>query len=302
MNKSGKKSNAVTFGVIALVAILAVLVYAVGFRQQTALGGGDGDGGSNAPYISTGAATLSINAVDALQEGTAVSSSSRVSKDGAAFQSGITTASPNQKLNILLINGTTYHNTYVTDLTVPRAPTMDIPAKLNGNGTVTMTIFTTDDVVMTNGGGASNQTSSVGATYNHKIKLQGTDKKNSQDMRCIIETTSSANTTNILLTGFGAVQSPKGVNSKPNWYTVAGTGSGVYVYDIQPIVGAETKEGTVVVTSQTGKSLSKYNVIVTCKTKEWFLDSTTGKVMYDVEDSLGNLQSIAGYTYTFSYT
>lgn len=286
------------FSVIVIIAI-AALFYAVFFKTpQTAvnLNGGSGNGGAGT-YISTGATTLSFDTADETT-GAALNSTSQVRiGETGTFQSGVTTASPGNNIYALLA-ATGYHTVYTDKLIVPTSPTAHFPANMKGNGTVAIDVWNTNDVLMANAGAGTNQTASVGAVYNHRIRLTGSSNKDTGDLRCILEAENGSAVNKIELTGFGAVLQGVG---KPQFYTLLSSNSAVWVYDISPIVGAVTPQGNLIVTSNTGKTTTNSRVKVTCFTKENFIDSNTGKPAYDIQDSNGVQKSINAPTTSFYY-
>ena len=298
MNKNGKSSTVITVGVIALVLILALIgAKTFGFLPQTALGTGVESPAGSGQYLATGATTVTVAGVDGLQQGTSVGSTKLASINGAAYVSGFTTASPGNKVDLLLVNGTGYHNAFIKGYVVPAAASDTVPASFNGHGSVTVTVFNTNNQVID--GSATNQTVATGGSYTMAIRMDGQDKKNTQDMRCILEASNGAKMDKVTLNFPGAVSVG---TSKPNWYTLSSSSSEVYVYDIPAIVSSASVSGTIAVTTATAQSLAGTNLIISCNTKEFFLDSTTGKVAFDVEDSLGNKQSIASYSKTIAFS
>lgn len=288
-----------------IVAIVAVLVFVSNPNILGNLFGGQQAApattpqGSGTNYIVTTATTLSFSAVDALSPGTAVTNTVWAAVNGAPFKSGVTSVNPGDKLEILLVNATTYHNVYIQSHVVP-STTVDIqPANFYGNASASLTLFNNNNVAMTNGGGATNQTVASGGAYNMKVRIDGQDKKSTQAMRCILEASDGTKADTMTLSGLGA----KYVGmAKPSSYTLAATTSQVWVYDVDAVVGAVAPEGTVSITSKTAQSLAGTYFKITCKTKEHFLDANTGKVAFDIENSLGTSQSLASYTFTGYFT
>jgi hypothetical protein len=294
MNKKGVS------GILLIVLVILGVVVATQFMNKQPASGGTGGTGTT---IVTAGTSPQITGVDALSEGTSVGTIRYWSLSGGNFAT-ITEAnglSPNQAVKVLFVNNTGYHNVYLEGLTVPSSPTFPIAVKLYKNSSASITMFNTNGVVTTTTG-TVNQTVAVGGSYNLKMRFDGQDKTSTNPMRCIVETSVGANVSNIVMSGFGAVISPKGVNSKPNWYTLAGTGSSVYVYDIQPVIGATSPEGTISISAATAKAISGSRMLITCNTKETFLDTTTGVITHDVEDSVGTVKSIAAYTSSLYFT
>jgi len=294
MNKNGKGNAVIVIVALALVVIAASLVYQSGFFSQTALGSSIKQGGTTAtPYISSGSTALTISGIDSQQGGTSVGSTSSIQVNGNGFSTGVTTASPGDTLDLLLVNTTAYHAVYISGHKVPASPTDVIGAKFKGNGTVTVSMFNTDNAKITSGGTGTNQTVASGGAYTMNIRLDGTDKKDTQDMTCILESSNGAKMDKAILNVPGATFVGQ---AKPSFYTLAGTGSALWVYDIPAIVGAQSVTGTVYVASKTGQSLTTTYLNVKCYPKEYFIESTTGKVNFAIEDASGTLKSMAIYS------
>jgi len=307
MNKKGKgKAWVVPVLVILIVGMLAVAIYGIYSlkpTEQEAIGPqtNTGGGATGGTYISTGATTLSFVGSDALQPGTSVTPTTQISIDGSSFYgtNNVTTASPRNVLEILA-TATGYHAVRLTGKEVPAAPTFPISVPLYGNASITVTMFSTNNVVLTNGGGAQNQTVTAGGAYTIPFRFDGQDKKSTDEMRCVLETTSGTNTSTIVMSSSDLSPVLIGQN-KPSIYTLQGTGSAVYVYDISPVTGAVSKNGQIQIVSNTGKTLAQNKLLLTCYAKEWFIDSTTGKATFGIEDSTGTAKYQAAYTYTVQF-
>ena len=87
--------------------------------------------------------------------------------------------------------------------------------------------------------------------------------------------------------------------AKPSSYSLAGSSSQVWVYKVPAIEGAVSVNYVVGALSKTAQDTSGTYWKFTARTKENFIDSVTGKVAFDIEDSLGTSQSLA--TYSASY-
>jgi hypothetical protein len=123
-----------------------------------------------------------------------------------------------------------------------------------------------------------------------------------QDMVCIVEIEAG---TNASTSPAGAALDLNGVaipvlsTSKPTWYSTLGTASNVYQFEVAPLdtTALQTFHVTLVA-KPTGRFSAATRMVKTCYTKEYFEDPVTGKIVYDVADSLGNLKSMAQYKYT----
>lgn len=253
-------------------------------------------------YISTGATTLTVVGSDSLSPGTSVTGTSQVSVNGGLFAAGTfsISASPNDVLDVLVINGTTYHNAVVSAAKTPQAPTGRINVALAKNASVTENIYTTTGLVIASG--TQNQTDlGNGASYNLKDEMTAAALTSTNDMVCIIEITAGNNASTTpagaTLNGQNAIST-----SKPIWYTTAGINSNVYSFNVPAISSSATQTFTVGLNAKsTGRFSAGSQMIKTCYTKENFVDPNTGKLVYDVADSNGLVKSMAAYSKTVTF-
>lgn len=293
-----KNSTLLLLGLVIVAALIAApfLQQKLGF-SQAAVSAPSGQAASGAqPYISTGATTLNFVLTDAQAQGTLVTATPYIAiGSDNAYRTGISSASPNDVLNVLFVNNSGYHNAFVKGLTVKATPSQTESVSMNRNGSVALSLYNTDNSKMS---ATVNQTVVTGGAYNMEVRFDGTDKVNTQDMKCILEASDSTKMDKLSLSGAGATFVGQ---AKPSAYTLSGVNSAVWVYDVQPIVNAVTVKGTLSASSKTGQSLAGTTAKVTCYTKEYFIDSQSGKVSYDIEDSQGNLKSIATYSVTANF-
>lgn len=329
-----KKAN--TTGVILVVLLSLILVGGVGFgvyyfagNSQNTLSGSDQNIDGSGITLVTTDPVIQIAGTDLQQGGTAVTGSAQVATNGNGFTSatlGTTTAKVGQTLDILIVNNTAYHNAYygkdvsgddnvvqkdangdtVANSINVKPGTFPIGVKFNKNGSLaTDNIYSTTGVVMTTGG-ATNQTDlGNGASYNFKNEMAMGSLLSTQDMSCVVEVTAGVNLTapnGITMSLNGANIAPK-LTARPQWYTlVGGVDSVVYVFDVPALSSTATQQFYIGVnTKSTGRLPATSSVIRTCYTKEYFIDSQTGKVAYDVADSLNAIKSMASYTKRFYF-
>lgn len=275
------------------IGIVLLLIANPGFFSNI-FGNNASPTGGGSPIV-TSATTLTFASVDALSPGTSLTGTSNIAVNGAAFKTGITSASGGDVLDVLLTN-LTYHASVIKGYIVPTSKaSVVIPAPMYKNASVTMTVFNTNNLAMTDGGNV-NQTVVTGGSYNLAIRIDGQDKASTGDMRCILEASDGTKAQLVTLTGLGGA-TYVGM-SKPSSYTLGGTSAQIWVYDVPAIVGAVSPTGTISITSQTSQTLSTTYLKVACRTKENFIDSNTGKLAYDIEDSLGTSKSGAQYSFT----
>jgi hypothetical protein len=251
--------------------------------------------GAGAPTsIVTGATTLTLTGQDALKTGTTFTGTTNIGVNGGVMKTGVTSADQNDKLELLLTN-TSYHAGYFPNEAVPQGKLTFIKQySLYKNASVTVSLFNSNNVAMDDV--LVNQTVTTGSNPSMMIKLEGTDKASTNAMRCILEANDSTKVNKLELSGLGATLKSVG---KPSFYTLAGTSSAIWIYDIDAIVGSDPVSGYVKATSVTGQDMSASYFKVTCYSKEYFIDSLTGKVAEDIIDSDG---STARYLSTFTDT
>src|SRR6185503_13015658 len=276
-------------------------------------------------FINTVNPAISFSTADKQQTGTSVGiATAQVSTGGAPYATitaGTTTAVPGQSLDILLSNTSTYHAAYygadvAGDQNVQQSTTgslqvtstsFPLQVTFNKNATVTEQIYSTTGIVLDNNASVFatvNQTDlGNGASYSMKDAMSGLSLASTQDMACIVEITAGVNASS---SPAGAQLSLNGnaiplvSTSKPNWNDTAGVNSVVYRYDIAPLnSGAEVDYQLLLTAKATGRFPAASRVLKTCYTKEYFIDPISGKVVYDIQDSLGNLKSSAQYKFFF---
>lgn len=294
MDKKGKANW------IAILLIVGAVYFLYTSGALNGLLGGTST--STTQNIITTNPTISFAGVDAQQAGTTVGNSYYAHvQDGAegfGAANSPTTAVPGQVITFLLQNATTYHNVKLDAITIA-ATSFPKTVKFNKNATITENIYTTTGLVIANGLGVQNQTDlGNGASYNLKDEMTANALTETQDMVCIIEITAGTNaSTSPVGATFGG-QQPSSM-SKPTWYSTAGTGSNVYLFDVSSIKNSQTVTNNILLTAKsTGRFQAASYMKKSCYTKEYFIDPTSGTIAYDVADSQGTVKSMATYTYT----
>ena len=299
MNKSAKTNWTAITGVAMVLVLAFVVVVLTGVIKipQSGLTGQVTGQPSGTPYISTGATTLNFDVKDKLASGTSVTGTPYLSLSGGTFNSGITSASPNQVYDVLFVNGTTYHNAYITGHTIPQSPTDTIKLTPYKSAVVTMQTFNSAGVLTD--GVAVNQTVSTGSSPTMKLEFTGSALSSTQDMICVFEESNKTAEGILTLSGNGA----KLTNSIPRSYS-AGAGSTLTVYELPPLVGTNPVDYSMNVQSATPLvSMAGENVKATCYTKEYATDSLTGLVTYAIEDSQNlGFRSLGTYTTTVYFS
>jgi hypothetical protein len=306
----GKRPKVANFwmglGVFGVLAILTILTLSfVGVIKAPASVGGSGIGGGSNTIITTGA-VLNFKAVDAAQQGTAVSPVWRISKNGGAFgsvTSGTDTVAQGTPIEVIA-NASTYHTLYVPSANVPNQVSYDMTYLMVKNATVTIVVATDpssggSSSAMTNGGGATNQTVATSGNYNMVVYATGTAYQSTQDMRCVLEASDKTKINKLSLSSPDLAVSFAGTSIQA-FYSAAATTSQVFVYDVAPISDANTKHLTLRAESVTGQSMAGAYFIVNCYTKEHFLRALDGRPAYDIQDdSTGTSTAKFGADYSF---
>lgn len=274
----------------ALVVIVALIVAAAFQMHWFGLGTNGVEAGGTT--VVTAGVTYSPVLTDKANVGTTVGGTKYISVNDAPYQTGLTSFNAKDNLKVLIVNGTTYHNA-VTSSIIPAGVTSIYPSvTFNKNATVTMTVYD-QFTLLDAAGAAANATIASGETKNLDVYLQGTSDQSTQDMVCVVETSDNTKVEEITLSG--ATKTSRG---KPSSYTLMGTSSAVWVYDMAPITDSAKVQHTLTIKSKSGQDASGTQYKIACMTKENFLDSKTGAISYDIEDSQGVAKSMA--TYSFS--
>lgn len=313
MNKKAKSSNAVAITLIVIVAVFALFYFGfiprIGSTIPTdTVGSG---GGSSSPIV-TSSTTVKVSAKDALQLGTALSPTSTLYRVNG--QDGFITASDATSLSLAqgdkieaIVTNSSYHSAYISEYTVPASTNGVLSASLKKNATsITLQPYSTTSVALTVASAcdtATNQTSlGAGASYNHKLQIQGQDKASTSDLVCVFEASDSTATEDIIVSAMSSgITVTKSTRGTPSIYSTAAGGL-IRMFDVSAIEGAVTKELNIYVKSKSGQSIaSGDSVKYTCYSKENFVDPLTGLRSYDIEDSTGTRQAIAQYTGIICY-
>jgi hypothetical protein len=316
--------GALIFVMVACIAVIyAVVSETLNPATGTVINTGTSTGTGQIVLSPSTAASLTVTPVDAANTATGVGGNIIYNTDlnpvYAALTSGTTTVDQGRTINLLVGNGTTYHNCSLTGYKIASMDkSLQISPMCNKNATVSLTGADTGAAVatsLTNGGGANNATSTGGS--NIRIGLKGTQYQNTQDMTCIYEMSNksamdSANV-GISVSGTGFVMS----NLKPGnplTYTTNNTNSVTWQFDVTPLTDSSSKYIDIVTPSKVSTSNPFTGMFgkLTCKTKEYFKDDgqgtdasgkkTIGTIIYGTENSDGTIsKSLGVYTFQWYY-
>lgn len=225
-------------------------------------------------------ATVSFGAVNALEQGTAVTTTQLVRVNGGSASNSTTSYAVGANLEILWSAGN-----YLDKVTTATVPC--------GGGPITTDIYATDDMefrifnsngdVLTDNlaGGAVNQTAlGTGGSKNLKIYIDGKDKESSGDLIVVAEHTNTTGCDKIAFSGLGGVTSA----DIPGFYTVQAAGAKAFAFKVPAVVGANTVEGTLSLKAKSGQICSG-PIYITAYSSQAFEDTDGKFIQSGVSDS-----------------
>ena len=291
-------------GVLAVAGILGYQAMKPGISNQQVIGSDQSDNGGS--MIVTVNPIYSFAGVDAAQPGTVVGvASAKASVNGGAYSTvtaGTTTAVPGQVVDLLLVNTTVYHSQKVEGVKITPG-VFPLAASFNKNGTVSQNMYSTTGLVITNNATTGTNQSALGdgVSYNFKFETYGAALTNTQDLTCVVEVTNGTSLTSnpVGVTIDGAA--PKST-ATPSWYAPVGTSSRVFLFDMPAVTSTMQTHNMAVNVLSTESIDATSKIIKRCYSKEYFIDSATGKLAYDVADSQGTLQSIQMFQYVINFS
>lgn len=271
--------------------VVAVLVFAA--FSQGWFGLGTTPVGPDNTII-TSAVTLSTSGHDAFNRGTAVTGTAYTKRAGAEFATGITSLNSKESVDVLFVNGSTYHSAYLAGQASNAGDTtLPVAFSMKKNATVTMKVYDAfTEVTQT---GTVNATIASAELKTLTLKIQGTAEQSTNDMVCFAETSDATKVDEIVLSGAGVTFKD---TNKPSSVTALGVNSKVNAYNVAPIEDGNMREWSVQIKSKAGQDASGSTYRVLCKTKENFIDPVSGAASYDIQDSKGTAKSIASYSFT----
>ena len=268
------------FAIVAVIALLGFIAYGV---SQTQLDTTDSAAAKSACGLDT---TLTINAVNALAKGTAVTSPTyKAIINGApavAFTSGITKMAPLDDVTILMI-ATNYINVQKTMTVDCGANTMNVESYATDDVSA-IEIFNSDNDKMDDAiaGGTINQSNlGLGESLTVSVRFKGTNEQSTGDLIYIVEAGSAANITAITMSG-----DADALTAIPSVHTTQTAGSKVVAFRIPAIVGAVTKSYDLTFTLGSGKDLTG-GIYTDAYSEEPTVDDN-GSISVGVQDASGD--------------
>lgn len=289
-NKRGKTSPVLIIGVVALV-LLAVFI---GYGQYAQNISSDGKIPATGCQI---APSVNLLASDTLVKGTTPTVSANYSIYDGSYVGSIPSSPAQGKSLDVLATASNYLNARASDDSLG-CSTNDLKLAFTPYQAPTYKIYDDAYTQLTDGGGASNQSSSAN-TIVDQIKISGTPDKSTGDMLIVVE---FSNKTQVTAGGINLAGATKVAN--PTWYTPAGTGSAVASFKIPAIVDGGSKTFDLSLSPESGQTIGavESTVYTTLYTlNPVILDTNTGTFQTENtwQDSLGADNTIANIDYDY---
>jgi len=307
MNKYGKKGgNRTIVTVIVVLAVFALLAYLVVNVTNTQVPGiTSGNGGSE--VLSAGcntAPTIDISIVDALNKGTSTTATWSAIKNGLYIGSisSATTFTPNDKVQILLSNSTSYIDVTTSEKTLG-CGVNPINAEMYANTTATVTLKNdAGTATLTNAatGGAVNASAiGLGGSAIYPVELKGIDRKSTGKLTYVVELGTDANVSSVTLSDSNG-NPVKKLSSVPSGLTVSGNNLYRVAFEIPSINGAVKKVYNLAVQAASQKAITGA-VYTTFYVNQPFVQPD-GSFSNGVSDTDGNTKYMDNYGYNFFVT
>jgi hypothetical protein len=239
--------------------------------------------------------TLTLSVVDKYNEGTAVSAPTlKYSQNGGNFldfTSGTTKLKPGLPVKVFISK-----SDYIDRV-------VEIPALSCGVNTAKQTLAATDSIAMkiydmqfnqltdsATGGAVNLSAVNTGSTARVKLELVANSNQDSGDLVIVVETSSTANVSEIVLSGASKT-------TTPSFYTQSATGTAVQAFEISSLNNNAEFMNTLSIVPKASKDINGA-VYVTVYSKQAFPD-TDGSIKVGIENSQGTNKYEDTYDYDF---
>jgi len=295
-NKKGQAVG-IAIGLLVIIAIGLVVAFTGGFSQFG--GGTDRD---DTDKSECGVSTVAnINAVNALKQGTAVSSPTITARvnggNGISYTSGTTTLSPGDDVEFLIAK------TNFIDIITPSVKiecgTNQIDANLFATSTNTFRIFNSDSNALTDlsTGGATNQSNSA-SPINMQVFIDSTSDEGTGDLIIVVEFENTTQVDDIQFSGNGASRT-----STPSFYSSNSANTIVKAFNVPALEDGASLTYTLSLTPESGETIGDDadgdSVFVTAYSAQAFQD-TDGTFIVAVEDADGTDKSEDNWDFDFT--
>ena len=249
-------------------------------------------GGVNIESCPDATGILTVNAINALEKGTAVSGPTiTAGVNGQTLSttvtSGTTTFPVGSEVTVL-VSKADYLDEKFTFTMPCGGKTLEAPLYYATSDNPSVRIKNDDGDYLTDAiaGGAVNQTDlSAGETVNFDVEFQGTALENSGDLVYIVEfpANSGVNISQVNMAGANKL------NSVPSIHSSLNAGSKIVAFEIPALVGSEKKVYTLSVSLEASKDLAG-GVYTDWYAKQYFIDDD-GSIQYGIQDASGDAKS-----------
>lgn len=218
-----------------------------------------------------------------------------ISTNNGAYVSAVSPVmtAPGDNLKILAMNSG-YHNTYLT-YTIPNSPNSLLDVPLKKAAIVTPQIY--DNFQILDSGNTVNLDANVNSNFALNVRLTGTSGQSSSDLICVLEA-DSTKISSMTLSGAGVNYLGE---VKPSSHLLLMPSSKVWIYSLPSIEYAVLKYYNLNINSKAGMDASGTKWGISCYSKEYFLDSASGQVLYNIDDSQGTLKSLTKFAFTDTF-
>lgn len=286
MRKMGKQGNLLFVGLVLVIVVLVAGGIFM-FTENSVVPGQDV---TNIESCADSTGVLTLSAVNALQKGTAVTSPTiTAGVDGNSVATSVTsgtTTFPVGKEVTVLVSKADYLDKSLTFVMPCGGASEEVEMYYSTSDNPGIRVKNDDGDFVTDSisGGAVNQTDlSAGEVLKMDVEISGTSLESSGDGILVVElpASSSANVTNIELTGAEKV-------SLPQVHNTVNAGSKVQAFRVPAVVGPEKATHTLSIELGTNKDLSG-GVYMDWYAEQEFVDDN-GQIATGVEDSTGDAQ------------
>lgn len=238
---------------------------------------------------------VSINAVDALNQGTAVASPTITASVNGATPKAFTTAStdvaPGVEIEFLVVKANFLSETIKF---TPQCGSNDVQVEMFATDDATFQIKNSDGNVVTDSvtGGAVNQSSSS-VVINMDLKMTTNSDESSGEVIIVIEADNTSEVDSISLSGDGVSNA-----DVPEFYSVNAAGSIVKAFKVSAITDGASKVMSLNIAPESGQTIAGTGFYVTGYSSQWFTD-TDGSFVFGVENADGTIKYEDDFDYDF---
>lgn len=252
MNKNGKTSGFLIFGVIAGILILSVIAYSIYNFSQTPIQ----ITGAGGAAVGTGTGGCAVNptlvyaVTDTLSPSTAIGSSTTTGIVYYRLNGAYTgTTAPTTKGSVeMILTNASYVGKALPARTIDCGSNL-ITDNLYLIANATETFYSDNGLTALVLNTANETSKGAGGAYNWKIHLQGTDKKSTGKQVFIVELSVPGNVSSVTMSGATSV-------AVPNGYTRQATNGYAAAFELPAIIGNTAQDFNLAVAAASAKTIT----------------------------------------------